>query len=786
MSSLSYKHAPETREPALQFTSKADTLTALAFRLKHAKIPPLRSYTVETWHRSPEDIVREVQASFAGQSLAIRSSAAGEDSCEHSMAGAYTSLLHVRADDRAALQQAIAEVCGQMKNLANDAFCVQPMVEHTVMSGVVMTRDMATHAPYYVLNYDDETGRTDTVTGGLKTNKTVYILRDDALSMLRSSRMRAIIAAVQEIEALSDLPLDIEFALDANEQCFILQVRPMTSRAAADAASDTEIYARLHEARAALETRMQREKKLYGTMPDWNPAELIGQTPKALALSLFDYCIGAQSWWAARARMGYRTPADKALLAPLLGHPMIDVRASFESVVPAALPDALAHRLVDAWLHRLEQHPHWHDKVEFAITQSVYDFTFARQFAEKTGGNFSEAEARQIHDAVRALTLRALSAAPDNTLDAALAELQACRATQGERPLMPLARQPLEPIAEEARRAAESFATVARHAFMAESILRSALARGAVSPERVQQFRSQLPSVTRGFQQSLLEAQANGDAAAFIQAYGHLRPGSFDIESPRYAERWQQLRAPEAHAGPEPSPFRWNAEEDSALRQLLAEAGLDACTPERLQTYIAQAISGREEGKFIFSRSLSDLLELLAMQAEAQGMTRAQAAHLPLALWQPPFARETIREEIGQRQTMHRLASSIRFPAVIASPQDVMIAPLPRAMPNLFGTGVLRAPVHMLHADDDWSQPLAGKIVCIESADPGYDWIFGAGVAGLITQYGGANSHMAIRCMETRLPAAIGCGEQLYSRILDAGAVELHFEQRTVRPLYDH
>ena len=47
----------------------------------------------------------------------------------------------------------------------------------------------------------------------------------------------------------------------------------------------------------------------------------------------------------------------------------------------------------------------------------------------------------------------------------------------------------------------------------------------------------------------------------------------------------------------------------------------------------------------------------------------------------------------------------------------------------------------------------------IESADPGYDWIFTHDIKGLITKYGGAASHMAIRCAEFNLPAAIGSGE---------------------------
>ena len=54
---------------------------------------------------------------------------------------------------------------------------------------------------------------------------------------------------------------------------------------------------------------------------------------------------------------------------------------------------------------------------------------------------------------------------------------------------------------------------------------------------------------------------------------------------------------------------------------------------------------------------------------------------------------------------------------------------------------------------------LAGSIVCIPSADPGFDWLFAYPIAGLITAWGGANSHMAIRAGELGIPAVIGTGE---------------------------
>ena len=69
---------------------------------------------------------------------------------------------------------------------------------------------------------------------------------------------------------------------------------------------------------------------------------------------------------------------------------------------------------------------------------------------------------------------------------------------------------------------------------------------------------------------------------------------------------------------------------------------------------------------------------------------------------------------------------------------------------------------------------LKNKIVCIESADPGYDFIFNESIGGLITKFGGANSHMAIRCAELGLPAAIGVGSLLFKNITDAKIISLN------------
>ena len=86
--------------------------------------------------------------------------------------------------------------------------------------------------------------------------------------------------------------------------------------------------------------------------------------------------------------------------------------------------------------------------------------------------------------------------------------------------------------------------------------------------------------------------------------------------------------------------------------------------------------------------------------------------------------------------------------------------------------------------DEHEQGDLSGKIAVIPQADPGYDWLFGYNIGGLITKYGGANSHMAIRAAEIGLPAAIGVGDKLYEKFAREDAlVELDCANKLLRLL---
>ena len=90
--------------------------------------------------------------------------------------------------------------------------------------------------------------------------------------------------------------------------------------------------------------------------------------------------------------------------------------------------------------------------------------------------------------------------------------------------------------------------------------------------------------------------------------------------------------------------------------------------------------------------------------------------------------------------------------------QDAWSFWYPDSCPNYISLG--SAEGHVIYIDqNNLGANIKGKIVFIESADPGYDWIFSHAIGALVTKYGGVNSHMAIRAGELNIPAVIGAGE---------------------------
>ena len=183
--------------------------------------------------------------------------------------------------------------------------------------------------------------------------------------------------------------LDIEFAIDRNDQVHIFQVRPITVEHAnfevVAAAYHSAVEANVRQFKGSLERLpfTVGERTMFGNMPDWNPAEIIGTRPKPLAFSLYRELITDAVWAKQRSEFGYRDIRPHPLLVAFGGQPYVDVRASFNSFVPKSLPEELAEKLVNTYLTILEERPYLHDKIEFEIAFTVWSPTYSEEAAKR-------------------------------------------------------------------------------------------------------------------------------------------------------------------------------------------------------------------------------------------------------------------------------------------------------------------------------------------------------------------------------------------------------------------
>jgi glutamine kinase len=311
-----------------RFGTKAETLERLEPHVEQARVLDLVWFTTRQWRRSPVRVLDRIEQRFGSAPLAVRSSAVGEDGGHRSMAGAFASVLGADGGDRLALTAAIDRVAGSMTGNPGDQVLVQPMLAGVVVSGVIMTYDVVHGAPYYLINFDDETGRTDSVTGGAGTHKALLVYRGAQNAFVQSPRVARFLALARELEALcGTAPLDIEFALTATAELYLLQVRriaaaqswhPVTERRVARQLVFVEQFVR--ECSAA-RTGLLGRRTILAVMPDWNPAEIIGSTPRPLAAALYRKLVTRSVWRKARAQMGYRALPSVELMGLINHHP---------------------------------------------------------------------------------------------------------------------------------------------------------------------------------------------------------------------------------------------------------------------------------------------------------------------------------------------------------------------------------------------------------------------------------------------------------------------------------
>lgn len=768
-----------------RLSTKARTLAALTGRLATADVLPLFFFTIAEWELHRNRVSAQALDVLGPGSWVVRSSALNEDSALASMAGHYTSILDVPSGNGfvEAVDSVIASYGPQPE--PRDEVLIQPMLSGVRLSGVAFSRDPATGSPYRVINYSHGADSTAVTAGTAQTP--TFIAAAGAGDL--PPDMARVVALIEELEALfPEQPLDLEFAIaEPADRLYLLQARQLVMQQnCASADAHRALLGRVADkVRAAQRPHpfLQGRSTVFGVMPDWNPAEIIGIRPRPLALSLYRELVTDAIWAYQRNNYGYRNLRSFPLLVHFAGQPYIDVRLSFNSFIPKDVEGSLADRLVDYYIDRLNAAPSLHDKVEFEIVFSCYTLDLPVRLKVLAEAGFSEKDRKKLAKSLRLLTNRIID--PKNGLwrsdEAKLAVLVQRRKGILASGLDPVSR--IYWLLEDCKRYGTlPFAGLARAGFVAVQMLKSLVAVDVFSPDDYDHFMNGLSTVSSQLARDLHCL----DRTSFLACYGHLRPGTYDILSPRYDEAPDdylgQTRTP-GELSDKRTPFTLRLDQMRAIARLLEEHGLSSDVVS-LFDFLQAGIQLREYSKFVFTHNLSDAMSLFREWGESYGFSVEDLSYANIGCIRELYAgsdapSEVLARAVEEGKARYRETCSLWLPPLITRPEDVWAFHVPESEPNF---------VTQAHATGHVVRPaerdsLSEGIVFIPSADPGYDWLFSHPIAGLVTAYGGVNSHMAIRANELSLPAVIGAGESLFKQWSHAQRIHIDCALRRVELL---
>ena len=679
-----------------------------------------------------------------------------------------------------AIENVIESYLIKQDSISGEEILVQEMVQNVAMSGVVFTYDLNTGAPYYVFNYDDISGKTDSVTSGKGeySNRTLYVFRD-SITELRSERFKTIINAILELEKkLDNQFLDIEFALDKHLKPYLLQVRTITTKVNWNKNLSSEISSELDGIKKFVNNRFCKsdgvfgERTVFGQMPDWNPAEMLGRSPRLLSYSLYAHLITDNAWRIAREICGYHIPKGQPLMVSLAGQPFIDTRLSFNSFLPKSLDPEIAEKVLNYWIEKLIHSPNLHDKVEFDVAITAYSFDIDEKLKEYYFLSYKEKE--KFKNSFYNLTVPLIKGIGPGSIEKALSKISRLNFINNEKKNTQITNI-FSLIEDCINLGTIPFAILARHGFIAKLILSSLVNKNIIDQEDLDLFQSSINTVASDLLIDISKLKnKNLDLNQFMNRYGHLRPGTYDILSKRY-DQFQELDlAKNDNKYNEKRKYKFNlsAAKKIKINQIIEENRIENFDVNNLLQYCEKAIKGREYAKFVFTKTLSRLIENIANFGENNGLSREDMSHIPISYLIKHLSyssSKNLYEELKNISKInsykHKISSAIRLPQILHDLPGIYIIPFQVSHPNFITHKKIEA-YKIFIGTKDSVKDLDNKVVLIENADPGFDWIFSKNIKGLITKYGGVNSHMAIRCAEFGIPAAIGCGEQRFESLI--------------------
>ena len=315
------------------------------------------------------------------------------------------------------------------------------------------------------------------------------------------------------------------------------------------------------------------------------------------------------------------------------------------------------------------------------------------------------------------------------------------------------------------------FAGLARSAFVAIQILNSLLEENLINKKDYNLFFGSIRTITNQLQSDKIELSKR----QFLKKYGHLRPGTYDIEKDSYSDNpekyfdWKKNKSNTSNS----NTFKLSDLKKLNINRLLKKDGINLSCDE-LFKFIKNAIEYREYSKFEFTKNISITLDLIKEYLRKTKINKNDYSFLDIEILLKSFNdlnidSEYIENSINYNREKYKISKSLNLPSLILEPSDIYYYSVQNYKPTFITEKIITGELK-----SNLSQNISNCIVLIENADPGYDWIFSHNIKGFITAWGGSNSHMAIRANELQIPALIGCGQEQFDNLLNAKILNLN------------
>ena len=671
------------------------------------------------------------------------------------------------------LKSAIKKVINSKKKITSkDEILVQEFVENALLSGVATSCCLQNYSPYINISYSDGKDTSLVTSGKVNTKKVQIFYYSKKHQFKIFSKLTLLIKEI--VKKFNNRFIEIEFAIDKNKKIYLFQIRPIVVNLT-NIPDTTFINSSLVKLRKKIKKLQIPNYDLighttyFGVMPDWNPAEIIGKKPKPLANTLYQQLITDHVWSQNRKDYGFRDMKSHHLMTSFLGTPYVDTRVDFNSWLPQKLNNTLSKKLIKYYLTKFRNQPALHDKIEFEILFTCYTPTFDKKI-KILRNILSNDEIKKLKLELIRINQKAYSEFYKN-------DKMISRLKQKQKEIKSSKMYHIDKIywlVEDCKNyGTYPFAGLARCAFIAIDILNSLEKEQLITTEQKNIFLSNIKTVSTTMQIDFNKISSK----KFLEKYGHLRPNTYDIDSKNYKESFKSYFS--SNKKNEIKKYKnilLSSKQKIKLKRFI-KSSFGNITIKQLFLFMKSSIEKREYAKFIFTKNIDEIFHNIKLLGKRNNINPSDLSYLKINDLLDLYynlqtnVKKTLIESINNNKEEYLRTSMINLPDIIYSPDDIYAFEEISSKPNFITTKSITGKIYLMKNLKKFF--IKNKIVLIKNADPGYDFLFNHKIKGLVTMYGGANSHMAIRCAELEIPAAIGVGENKFLKLSQSEKISL-------------